>query len=273
MDGNVGKALRDARLAKKLTVEEAARATKIRAARLTDLENERYDHFPNLAYARGFLLIYARYLEVDLSKYQTIDIGNPARGGAYQYLKNTAESRTLRTFAPPKPVNRSRFLIISLLFTGAIAISAVTALVILTVLRLPLDQLIQEDQAALQAAAPTPAAASPTPEPTPTPPPLAEPEELISGIEEFMEADTLSLAAQNAGDQESAPEIDEAPGLWETPVAPETPEEALHMAAAAPEGEAEPSPSPTPEAAEEEAAIPRAIPVHTPGSRSSRRNR
>ena len=47
MEG-LGKKLQDARLAKNLTIDEAARMTKIRPARLQEIENEDFsDWFPD----------------------------------------------------------------------------------------------------------------------------------------------------------------------------------------------------------------------------------
>ena len=65
----LGKKLQEARLRKKISIEEASRVTKIRAARLQEIENEDFSSFSSLAYAKGFLLIYGKYLDVDVSPY------------------------------------------------------------------------------------------------------------------------------------------------------------------------------------------------------------
>jgi cytoskeletal protein RodZ len=65
----LGKKLQGARLAKNISLEEAARVTKIRPARIQELEAEDFSGFSSLAYAKGFLLIYGKYLEVDVTPY------------------------------------------------------------------------------------------------------------------------------------------------------------------------------------------------------------
>src|SRR6266550_521722 len=56
-----------ARRARNLTLDEAARMTKIRPARLAEIEADDFSQFPSLAYAKGFLLIYGKFLDVDVT--------------------------------------------------------------------------------------------------------------------------------------------------------------------------------------------------------------
>ena len=65
----LGKKLQQARLAKKISLEEASRVTKIRAARIQEIEAEDFSNFSSLAYAKGFLLIYGKFLDVDVTPY------------------------------------------------------------------------------------------------------------------------------------------------------------------------------------------------------------
>ena len=51
-----GTKLRRARTMRHLSIEDAARATKIRPQQIADLERDDYSNFANLAYARGFLV-------------------------------------------------------------------------------------------------------------------------------------------------------------------------------------------------------------------------
>jgi len=89
-----GKRLQQARLKRKLSVEDAARATKLRPERILDLENDTYANFPNLAYAKSFLVIYAKYLGVDVSDFiETFDVGSPVGRNDYQYLANAPQAR------------------------------------------------------------------------------------------------------------------------------------------------------------------------------------
>ena len=64
-----GTKLRRARHLRQLTLEDVARATKIRARQVADLERDEYSNFANLAYARGFLVVYAKFLHVDVRMY------------------------------------------------------------------------------------------------------------------------------------------------------------------------------------------------------------
>ena len=52
MEG-LGKKFQEARLARKLTLDEAARMTKIRPSRLAEIEADDFSQFPSLAYAKG----------------------------------------------------------------------------------------------------------------------------------------------------------------------------------------------------------------------------
>ncbi len=94
---SVGRKLQQARLARKLEIEDVAEKTKIRPDRIIDLEADEYAHFPNLTYAKSFLAKYARFLGVDiqeeLEKFQIS--ARPISMGDYQYLSSVAgpESR------------------------------------------------------------------------------------------------------------------------------------------------------------------------------------
>jgi transcriptional regulator with XRE-family HTH domain len=104
---SVGRKLHQARLAKKLEIEDVAERTKIRPDRIIDLEADEYSHFPNLTYAKSFLAKYANFLGLDiqeeLNKFQispTISMGD------YQYLSSiTAHNGTLKPApnASPSP--------------------------------------------------------------------------------------------------------------------------------------------------------------------------
>src|SRR3954462_6252191 len=83
----LGKKFQEARLARGLTLDEAARMTKIRPSRLAEIEADDFSQFPSLAYAKGFLLIYGKFLEVDVTPYmeafETSDAGMTVDGYAY----------------------------------------------------------------------------------------------------------------------------------------------------------------------------------------------
>ena len=84
----LGKKLQQARLAKKLTLDEASRVTKIRAARIQEIEAEDFSSFSSLAYAKGFLLIYGKFLDVDVTPYlDAFETSNQVSVDGYAYLQ------------------------------------------------------------------------------------------------------------------------------------------------------------------------------------------
>jgi cytoskeleton protein RodZ len=83
----VGQKLQRARGKRKLSLEDASRATKIRTRQLAELERDEYSNFPNLAYAKGFLISYGKYLEVDVRPYlDAFEDANTFGLDNYQYL-------------------------------------------------------------------------------------------------------------------------------------------------------------------------------------------
>src|ERR1700761_2215978 len=86
---SVGRKLQQARLAKKLDIEDVAERTKIRPDRIIDLEADEYSHFPNLTYAKSFLAKYARFLELDIqNELDKFQISPAISMGDYQYLSS-----------------------------------------------------------------------------------------------------------------------------------------------------------------------------------------
>ena len=93
----LGKKFQEARRARNLTLDEAARITKIRPARLAEIEADDFSQFPSLAYAKGFLLIYGKFLEVDVTPYlDSFEDSERVTVDGYSYLQ---ENR------PQKPVS------------------------------------------------------------------------------------------------------------------------------------------------------------------------
>ena len=96
MEG-LGKKLQDARLARNLTLDEAARITKIRPARLQEIENEDFSEFASLAYAKGFLLIYGKFLDVDVSPYlEAFETSDSVTVDGYSYLQDNPAPKPSR---------------------------------------------------------------------------------------------------------------------------------------------------------------------------------
>lgn len=89
MSDSAGKRLAQARLARGLTIEEAAHATKMRPDKVLALENDDLSRFGSTAYAKGFLMLYARYLHVDVSdEVRALDAPHDLHIRDYQYLNN-----------------------------------------------------------------------------------------------------------------------------------------------------------------------------------------
>ncbi len=98
---SLGKKLQQARLAKKISIEEASRVTKIRSARLQEIEAEDFSGFSSLAYAKGFLLIYGKYLEVDVTPYlDAFETSREVSVDGYSYLQDAPSA------GPPPIVRR-----------------------------------------------------------------------------------------------------------------------------------------------------------------------
>lgn len=92
----LGKKLQEARLRKKISIEEASRVTKIRASRLQEIENEDFSSFSSLAYAKGFLLIYGKYLEVDVTPYlDAFETSREVSVDGYSYLQEAPDTAPL----------------------------------------------------------------------------------------------------------------------------------------------------------------------------------
>jgi cytoskeletal protein RodZ len=95
----LGKKFQEARLARNLTLDEAARMTKIRPARLAEIEADDFSQFPSLAYAKGFLLIYGKFLDVDVTPYlDAFEDSERMTVDGYSYLQ---ENRPQKPVAVP----------------------------------------------------------------------------------------------------------------------------------------------------------------------------
>ena len=96
MEG-LGTKLKEARLARGLTLDEAGRLTKIRPGRLEEIENEDFSQFASLAYAKGFLLIYGKFLDVDVTPYmEAFETSEHVTTDGYAYLQDAPEPEQTR---------------------------------------------------------------------------------------------------------------------------------------------------------------------------------
>jgi cytoskeleton protein RodZ len=99
----LGKKFQEARIARKLTLDEAARMTKIRPSRLAEIEADDFSQFPSLAYAKGFLLIYGKFLDVDVTPYMEAFEGSDAvTVDGYSYLQDNPAPKPVRTQVVPR---------------------------------------------------------------------------------------------------------------------------------------------------------------------------
>src|SRR5436190_4384783 len=93
----LGKKFQEARRARNLTLDEAARMTKIRPARLAEIEADDFSNFPSLAYAKGFLLIYGKFLDVDVSEFmEAFEGSEQVTVDGYSYLQDNPPPKQTR---------------------------------------------------------------------------------------------------------------------------------------------------------------------------------
>jgi cytoskeletal protein RodZ len=100
----LGKKFQEARIARNLTLDEAARMTKIRPQRLAEIEADDFSQFPSLAYAKGFLLIYGKFLDVDVTPYlDAFEDSESVTVDGYSYLQENERAKPVSA-----PVARRR---------------------------------------------------------------------------------------------------------------------------------------------------------------------
>ncbi|MEP6955557.1 MAG: helix-turn-helix domain-containing protein [Chthoniobacterales bacterium] len=102
MEG-LGEKFQKARIARNLTVEEAARMTKIRPSKLAEIEAEDFSQFPSLAYTKGFVMIYGKFLNVDVTPYlEAFETSEHMTVDGYSYLQDNPVPAPRRTEVVPK---------------------------------------------------------------------------------------------------------------------------------------------------------------------------
>src|SRR6266478_9227477 len=106
----LGKKFQEARRARNLTLDEAARMTKIRPARLAEIEADDFSQFPSLAYAKGFLLIYGKFLDVDVTPYlDAFEDSERVTVDGYSYLQENRPEKPVSTpVVPRRPATAGR---------------------------------------------------------------------------------------------------------------------------------------------------------------------
>ena len=169
----LGKKLQKARLAKKISLEEASRVTKIRAARLQEIEVEDFSSFSSLAYAKGFLLIYGKYLDVDVTPYlDAFETSRDVSVDGYSYLQESPGS-------PPLPLVRRQPMKRPALFPFIVAVGVLVLGLYLVKLILNVQRITSSHATAPLALASATATPSPVPAVAPTAVPIASPPEEI----------------------------------------------------------------------------------------------
>src|SRR2546423_449034 len=123
MANSLGYKLRQARLRKNITIEEAAHATKIRTGRIEDLERDDYSNFANLSYAKGFLAIYAKYLGIDIASYlEQFDDPRLRAGEEFDLIYDRPPVLTYHSPELTQPKRKSRKPVFYILAIGAVGI-------------------------------------------------------------------------------------------------------------------------------------------------------
>lgn len=115
----IGTSLRDARVRRDISLQQAEDDTKIRVKYIQAMENEDFDVLPSGTYVKGFLRTYAEYLGVDFQVLLDEYNDRYDTGDAREHLIQPP-----RTARPKGPRKRHNFLIVAIL---AIAIVAVLA--------------------------------------------------------------------------------------------------------------------------------------------------
>src|SRR4029077_15150784 len=104
----LGKKFQEARMARSLTLDEAARMTKIRPSRLAEIEADDFSQFPSLAYAKGFLQIYGKFLDVDVAPYlEAFETSEGITVDGYSYLQEEPAPEPVRTPVVKRRPSRS----------------------------------------------------------------------------------------------------------------------------------------------------------------------
>ncbi len=159
MEG-LGEKFKNAREARNLTLDEAARMTKIRPAKLAEIEAEDFSQFPSLAYAKGFILIYGKFLNVDVSPYlEAFETSEHVTVDGYSYLQDNPAPAPRRTEVVRKVPAGSKSSLMPLVIGIVVLVVGFTLLKLLLDVR-RLKPSADRDAQALAQANPSPSAIS-----------------------------------------------------------------------------------------------------------------
>jgi cytoskeletal protein RodZ len=181
----LGKKFQDARLARGLSLDEAARMTKIRPSRLAEIEADDFSNFPSLAYAKGFLLIYGKFLDVDVSEFmEAFEGSEQVTVDGYSYLQESPPPKAVRSPVIRRRSSTSDRTSLMPFFVGVVIIVLGFAVMkfVLNIMRVAPRQPAQAGATAAPSEAPRPLTYAPTsvlpsatPAPVSTPLPTAAP--------------------------------------------------------------------------------------------------
>jgi cytoskeletal protein RodZ len=118
---SIGDILREKRHARQISLEEAARATKVKVDILEKLEADEYGSLPGVTYTRGFLKIYAEHLGLDSQS--IVDAFIKSQGGLRRDGVNLETEATHRARKPAELQLSRRTLIL--------AVASVTVVVVI----------------------------------------------------------------------------------------------------------------------------------------------
>ena len=123
MADTTGARLRQARLAKSLSLSDVAQVTRIHSDKLAALEADDFSGFPSMAYGRGFLVLYGKHLGVDVAEQaQHLAGHNAIHLRDYDYLNNVPLKPLSDDSLAPK--ERSPSIVPLLVFLGIIVLCA-----------------------------------------------------------------------------------------------------------------------------------------------------
>lgn len=180
----IGARLGAARAKAGISLEKAAKDTRIRVLKLRELEADDFSGFAHPTYARLFLLDYAEYLGLPLDEIRPMlpDQAGSAAGG-FQYIDALAADLPRKSGSPRR--RRRWIFILAIAAVGFILLLAAALFTYFTIQKIervarskPLAEVTASEPQPTPEATPetTPGATpDPTPEPEPEPPALAAP--------------------------------------------------------------------------------------------------
>jgi cytoskeletal protein RodZ len=153
----LGRKFQEARKARNLSLEEAARLTRIRQSRLAEIEADDFSNFPSLAYAKGFLQIYGKFLEVDVSPYlDAFETSGHLTVDGYSYLQDAPAPKAPRGHRSPRRTENARPSLVPFLIGIAILVAGFSFLRFIS----KLNQIAPHPTEAAASATPSPSAAT-----------------------------------------------------------------------------------------------------------------